>query len=566
MGSTSAQTRKYIAMDCGGTKLHTVIHLPGKAPLYSETTGVGHGSGDLANHLIMAITSALPKSSDEFDLVAISLAAIPVDISHRNRIISSISSAISVKKIILVTDSLAAYYACSSGKDLVIAIGTGITAICEVDSEVIEISGHGYLYGDEASAFWLGKNGINSALQSFDGRGSHTQLLPAALEHFDTTAENLTDTIHQLARPVPAISEFAQIVLKLAESGDGVAQDIVKEAVEEVWKIVTTARRRTEVCSVKLIGGMVTNSEFFFDQIARYLISKDPSLLVEKPSRAPIDGVIKIVDLDLAPDFHKEYYLFEGGKELSGKGLYAPALYLNQVAELLLSAQNTNKESLRTAIDYATSTVIAGGLIHTFGTGHSHLLAEEIFYRAGGLASIYPILDERLMLHKDVIEASQHERLSGLHEELLADHPIKRGDTVIIISNSGGNQVSIDLAIRARELGAHVCVLTSVKTAQSSSARVNSGKKLHDYADVVLDNCGVAGDALVSLPGVEYKVGPTSTVIGAALLQALIVGVVEKLHNQGFKAEVFLSSNMQGGDESNQALFAKYFEIIPIYR
>jgi uncharacterized phosphosugar-binding protein len=90
--------------------------------------------------------------------------------------------------------------------------------------------------------------------------------------------------------------------------------------------------------------------------------------------------------------------------------------------------------------------------------------------------------------------------------------------------------------------------------------------KLHDYADVILDNCGVAGDALVSLPGVQYKVGPTSTVIGAALLQALIVGVVEKLQSQGVKAEVFLSSNMQGGDESNQAIFAKYFEIIPIYR
>jgi len=214
----------------------------------------------------------------------------------------------------------------------------------------------------------------------------------------------------------------------------------------------------------------------------------------------------------------------------------------------------------------ASETLKNGGLIHTFGTGHSHLLAEEIFYRAGGLAPVYPILDERLMLHKNVIQGSQNERLPGLYEELLAGHPIKSGDTVIIISNSGGNQVSIDLAIKARELGAFVCALTSLNTAGSSSARATTGKKLHHYADVVLDNCGIAGDALIEIPGVAFKVGPTSTVVGAALLQAMVVGIVQMLQSQGFHAEVFLSSNMQGGDESNQALFAKYFEIIPLYR
>ncbi len=241
-------------------------------------------------------------------------------------------------------------------------------------------------------------------------------------------------------------------------------------------------------------------------------------------------------------------------------------LYLDRASDLILRAKERNVSSLAAIIDLASTTLKNGGLIHTFGTGHSHLLAEEIFYRAGGLAPIYPILDERLMLHKDVIAGSQNERLPGLSQELIANHPIRRGDTVIIISNSGGNQVSIDLAIKARELGAHVCALTSLNAAGSSSARANTGKKLHEYADVVLDNCGVAGDALIEIPGVEFKVGPTSTVVGAALLQATVVGVVQKLQSQGLRAEIFLSSNMQGGDESNQALFAKYFEIIPLYR
>lgn len=557
---------KYIAMDCGGTKLQSAIHLPGAPVQIYESMGVGHGSGNLTANLISAICSALPSSEENFDVVAICLAAIPVAVEERNQIVSAISRSVNTKKVILSTDTLAAFFASSQGNDLVIAIGTGTTALFEVDSELVEISGLGYLYGDEASAFWLGKQGINLALQYHDGRGEKTQLLEMALQHFHTTAGDLTNLIHQLDRPVPAISEFARTVVALAESGDLVANQIVQSASEEIWKIVKAAKSKTGISSVKLIGGLVANSDFYFQVISNQLKSKEPNLIVERPLVNPISGVEAMVALPLTPNSIKDLYIY-GREELSQLEIPDLSLsYLDQVSDLLLLAQETNRESLKSLIKMASETLKNGGLIHTFGTGHSHLLAEEIFYRAGGLAPVYPILDERLMLHKNVIQGSQNERLPGLYEELLAGHPIKSGDTVIIISNSGGNQVSIDLAIKARELGAFVCALTSLNTAGSSSARATTGKKLHHYADVVLDNCGIAGDALIEIPGVAFKVGPTSTVVGAALLQAMIVGIVQMLQTQGFHAEVFLSSNMQGGDESNQALFAKYFEIIPLYR
>ena len=557
---------KYIAMDCGGTKLQTVIHRPEVPVETMESIGVGHGSGNLTARLITAICAALPRSDETFDVVAICLAAIPVAIVERDRIVSAIIKSVKTKKVILSTDTLAAYFACSMGEDLVIAIGTGTTALFEVDSQLVEISGLGYLYGDEASAFWLGKEGINSALKFHDGRGEKTQLLEAALKHFNTSAFDLTNLVHQLDRPVPAISEFAQNVIGLAESGDAVAQEIVESACEEIWKIASAAQSRTAITSVKLIGGLIAHSDFYFQAISNLLKFKDPKLKVERPFATPIFGVEALVTSPVIPNLSRDIYIYDEA-ELSR--LEAPNLsssYLDEVSELLQLAKEANINSLKILIDFASNSLKNGGLIHTFGTGHSHLLAEEIFYRAGGLASVYPILDERLMLHKNVIQGSQNERLPGLYKELLSSHPIKSGDTVIIISNSGGNQVSIDLAIAAREIGAHVCALTSLNTAGSSSARAGAGKKLHDYADVVLDNCGIAGDALIEIPGVEFKVGPTSTVVGAALLQAMVVGVVQKLQSQEIDAEVFLSSNMQGGDQRNQGLFAKYFEIIPLYR
>jgi len=203
-------------------------------------------------------------------------------------------------------------------------------------------------------------------------------------------------------------------------------------------------------------------------------------------------------------------------------------------------------------------TVAAGGLIHVFGTGHSHLMAEELFYRAGGLAQVNPILVDPLMLHSGAARSTRLERVPGLAAALLESESVGPDDLMIVVSNSGGNATGIEMLLAARDLGLSTIALTSMKHASAGSARAGTGPRLHDLADVVLDNRGTAGDAAVTPAGGSVAVAPTSTVIGAAILNAVVAEAVELLLARGVIPDVFASSNLAGGDEINRALLDTY--------
>jgi uncharacterized phosphosugar-binding protein len=210
--------------------------------------------------------------------------------------------------------------------------------------------------------------------------------------------------------------------------------------------------------------------------------------------------------------------------------------------------------NIRAAAELLADAIEGGGHLHAFGSGHSHMLAEEIFYRAGGLAGVRPILYGPLMLHEDAARSTELERRPELADEILAGHPMERGDVLIVASNSGGNAVAIRLAERARDRAVHVIAITSLKHATSSAARSNDLPRIHELADVVIDNGGVVGDAAVDIPGFGLRVGPTSTVIGAAILNAMIAEVVQILVERGTPVDVYASSNVAGGDEINAPL------------
>ena len=215
------------------------------------------------------------------------------------------------------------------------------------------------------------------------------------------------------------------------------------------------------------------------------------------------------------------------------------------------------------ASEILADTLVHGGTIYTFGTGHSHLLAEEIFYRAGGLVKVHPILDEPLMLHVSASRSSQMERLPGYAELLINQHlGIKPNDTLIIFSNSGRNTVPIDMAMLAKGKGMRVIGLVNLRHSQNVSSRHPSGKRLFEVCDVVLDNGGCIGDA--SVPIGDYTVGPTSTTVGAAILQASVCGTVAAMLKKGIQPEIFCSGNIDGGDEKNKAYIDKYADQIPM--
>lgn len=187
-----------------------------------------------------------------------------------------------------------------------------------------------------------------------------------------------------------------------------------------------------------------------------------------------------------------------------------------------------------------------------FGTGHSHMLAEELYHRAGGLVRARPILFDGVTLHEGAQIATALERLPGVAAAILEEHPVHAGDALIIASNSGGNATITEFARLARERGARTIGITNLQHATSTVGRNPGGARLHQMVDVVIDNGGIPGDAAVTIDGLPGRVGPTSTVTGAAIVNALVAEAVERLLARGITPQVFISSNLAAGDAANQ--------------
>jgi uncharacterized phosphosugar-binding protein len=191
------------------------------------------------------------------------------------------------------------------------------------------------------------------------------------------------------------------------------------------------------------------------------------------------------------------------------------------------------------------------------------MLAEEMFYRAGGLGSVNPILEEDLMLHKNASRSTELERNPELAVNILAKHKLRKGDVFIIASNSGGNALVEAIGNQVKERGLLLIAITSLKHATSPAARVH-GRKIHELADITIDNLGQVGDATISYPGLEEKTGPTSTVLGTAIVNALVVRSVEIMIENGHKPEIFSSSNTSYGDSRNSELLSILKERVSI--
>ena len=232
--------------------------------------------------------------------------------------------------------------------------------------------------------------------------------------------------------------------------------------------------------------------------------------------------------------------------------------YIQNVKNIIDKIETKGAESIEKASAVFSETLMAGKRIFLFGTGHSHMLSEELFYREGGLVNIQPVLVEPLMLHVSASESTLAERVEGYAEKIFEEYAMSCGDTIVIISNSGRNGVVIDMALLCKEKGLNVICLTNLEHTYAGASRHKSGKRLCEIADIVLDNFGCVGDACVEVDGVEGKICPTSTVAGALILNAIVSETVDICAKKGFLPEHFASSNVDGGDEINNKLVEKY--------
>ncbi len=237
--------------------------------------------------------------------------------------------------------------------------------------------------------------------------------------------------------------------------------------------------------------------------------------------------------------------------------------YFSAITKVLNLIEKQERQNIDKAANVLTDVVESGNIIHVFGCGHSHMMAEEMFYRAGGIAAVRPIFVEELMLHQGGSKASEYERMNGYATTFMDQQDIRSGDVVIVVSNSGRNPVPVDVARISAQQGAFVIAMTSLAASEQEPSRHNEGLYLKDVADLILDNHIEHGDSAFSIEN-SFSYGPLSSVVGMALLDGIVAKVIDQLIRRGVEPPVFQSGNIDGTDLHNKKLIDTYKQRIPM--
>ena len=248
----------------------------------------------------------------------------------------------------------------------------------------------------------------------------------------------------------------------------------------------------------------------------------------------------------------------EGGRE----GRLARE-YMGRVTSLMERILDEEDEPLRRAALAVADAVAEDRLVYVFGPGgHSAMSSEEVFFRAGGLVAVSPLLDTGVMLVGGAVRSTAIERTPGYAKAVLDDFGVGDGDLLVIVNAYGINACTIDAALLSKERGTRTIAVTSrslqAELPQGHPSRHPSGKNLADIADIVVDCKVPMGDALLTVPGVRQAVGPSSSYLNALALNLIMLGAVEELARRGIDPAIWQSANSPGGDEANAAHVERY--------
>jgi uncharacterized phosphosugar-binding protein len=235
------------------------------------------------------------------------------------------------------------------------------------------------------------------------------------------------------------------------------------------------------------------------------------------------------------------------------------------IRDVLERVELTQGPAMERAATLVADTIQTDGIVYTFGTGHSHCVAEEVVYRAGGLAPVDAILEPSLTGTTDVVASEIMERIEGIATVILDHRRVGPQDLLIIVSNSGRNGATVEMALAAQARSIKTVAVTSLDYSIKTTSRHSSGKRLCEVADVVIDNCGVLGDAALHLEGLPQPVGPTSNIAALYILHGVMARAAEILLERGVQPPVFWSGNLDGAREQNQALLDRYWGRIKMW-
>lgn len=233
--------------------------------------------------------------------------------------------------------------------------------------------------------------------------------------------------------------------------------------------------------------------------------------------------------------------------------------YFAEVSRVTARVLETQREPIEAAAKAIAEASLRGNNIFSFGCSHAGLLSLELFYRTGGMMTINPIRAPGMMCEiSPITMTSEMERMDGYGRMILRNQPARSGDVLFIHSVSGRNAVTVDMADEAHKLGMTVIALTNMATSTAVASRAALGKKLYELADILIDNCGCLGDSSTPIDGLPEKMAPTSTAVGAVIVNAFAARAVELIIAAGGEPPVFTSANVDGGDEHNRRLMEKY--------
>ncbi|MEY2904308.1 MAG: hypothetical protein RJA52_324 [Bacteroidota bacterium] len=228
--------------------------------------------------------------------------------------------------------------------------------------------------------------------------------------------------------------------------------------------------------------------------------------------------------------------------------------YYEKVKEHLDLLVTADKSEIIKAAEWFSETLIKDKIVHTFGTGHSHMIGLELFVRAGGLANVNAMLDSTVMTAEGARRSAEIERISGLAKVIWDQHEVDEDDIMIVISNSGRNAMPIEMAMMAKEKGLKVIGITSMDQSQKYPSRHPSGKKLFEIVDIVLDNKVPPGDGLLTIEGT--LTGAISSIAGIFLVNLVATEAMKIAHQKGIKLPIYYSQNIDG--YSNEELYSIY--------
>lgn len=289
-------THKVIYFDGGGSGIRAGANIDGTKSQVKNFAGFSHGEVDLVDYLADVVSKFANEIGGDISRAVLATATLPADDARYEAIANLVFQKSDIQELWICSDSVSSCAAAISGDGVVIASGTGITALAVGKSRSMlhSLSGDGYLIGDEASAYWIGKMGLSAALRARDGRDQSAgaaQLLEVACAHFGTEPYYLPHIVHQQERAVHGIANFALQVSELAATGNTKAQEIIEAAGDEVALIASTAHRECgggADFQVALVGGVLAPDTLVYQSAVKKI--ENLGLKIHASGKNPLDG------------------------------------------------------------------------------------------------------------------------------------------------------------------------------------------------------------------------------------------------------------------------------------